>query len=283
MTQVARSAAALADRLATRYTDRYELSHTATSHPGGNFLRGINDVYSVTVHETDGAMARSRTRTWFNAYRANTGDGGGPQLVIWADGTVVSLVERPYITSHATFLNGKSIGVESGHGNDGRFGDADVAPDVRAGQPPRQGWREITSAAEDIPSSVSAKYYRLHVPFTADPNFESEVLVAPWTTANYTTPAREQPSTLLPNQYNTLISDGGTAPPVPTLMLFPEEQYRAWALLARYLAETLLVPRNFPVLPHARRDHMTVEIFRRTVLADQRFDLIVGGISAPTT
>jgi hypothetical protein len=282
MTQVARSAAALADRLATRYTNQYELSHTATSHPGGNFLQGIGDVYSVTVHETDGAIARSRTRTWYNAYRVAAGDGGGPQLAVWADGTVVSLVELPYITSHATFLNGKSIGVETGHGNDGRFGDVDVAPDLRVGQPTRQGWREITNGAEDISGSASAKYYRLRVHLD-DPNFDSEVVVAPWTTANYTTPAREQPGTAIAGEYDTLIRHGGHAPPVPTVMVFPEEQYRSWALLARYLAEAFLVPRNFPLLPHARRDRMTAEVFRRVVLADQRSDTIVNAIVSPAS
>ena len=241
MTQVARSSAALADRLATRYTDRYELAHTAAHHPGLNFLKGIADVYSVTVHETDGSVARSRAKRWFDAYQTAGGDGGGPQLVVWADGTVVSLVELPYITWHATFLNGKSIGVESGHGNDGRFGDVDVAPDLRAGKPPRQSWREITSDAQDISGSTSAKDHCLHVPIDHDPDFESEVIVAPWSTANYSAPAREQPGTQVAGQYNSLINKGKPVPPQPTLMVWPEEQYRAWALLARYLAEAFLV------------------------------------------
>ena len=36
-------------------------------------------------------------------------------------------------------------------------------------------------------------------------------------------------------------------------MLFSEAQYRGWALLARWICEGFLVPRNFAILPHKTR------------------------------
>jgi hypothetical protein len=60
-----------------------------------------------------------------------------------------------------------------------------------------------------------------------------EVIVGSWTTANYAGPWRE-------------------AQRVPE-MLFSEAQYRSWALLARWICEECLIPRNFPILPHKTR------------------------------
>jgi hypothetical protein len=61
----------------------------------------------------------------------------------------------------------------------------------------------------------------------------SEVVVGLWTTARYAGPWRQ------PQR-------------VPE-MLFTEAQYRSWALLARYVSEQYLLPRNFPLLPHKLR------------------------------
>ncbi|MEO8337420.1 MAG: hypothetical protein ABI664_20755 [bacterium] len=282
MTQIIRTVTALRDRLGAVYTDANELSHTAPTHPTKNsFLTGMRDVMAVMVHEIDGAVERSRSSRWVNDYGKASGSGGGPQLVVWNDGTVMSLVELPYITTHGNFQNHRCIGVESGHGNDGRYGDTETAPNLNAGGPSRNGWVELSRNAEDVGGSTSVRYYRKYVQ-NAPAGFTPEVVVAPWATTNYVTPAREQPGTNHPGMYNTLIrtSKIGAAavPPVPTLMVFPEAQYRSWALLARYLCEALLVPRNFPVLPHARSDHMTADIFKRLVLADQNYDQILAGL-----
>ena len=214
------------------------------------------------VHDIDGAVARNRARKWYNDYRRANGSGGGPQLVVWADGTVMSLVELPYRTTHGNSQNGRAIGVETGHGNDGRFGHVDVAPDVRANRGSRQGWHPLTADARDVPGSAEAKVFSLRAPYrrrtpppAGYPTFETEIVTAPWSAADYLTPAREPPGPLHTNMYRTLINTGGTPPPQPTMMLFTEASYRSWALLTRYLCEALLVPRNFPVLPHARRDH----------------------------
>ena len=145
MTQTPRTANALKARLDPVYTDELELPHTAPTHPVLNsFLSGLNDVHCIMVHETDGSVARNRARTWYDHYR-RTGKGmdKGSQLVVWPDGTVMSLVELPYRSTHGNNQSGRAIGVETGHGNDGRFGDNDVAPDVRADQGRRNGWRPL--------------------------------------------------------------------------------------------------------------------------------------------
>ncbi len=288
-TQTLRTAAALQSRLNDVFSD-IEIKHTATAHAPG-ILGGLGDVFSIMVHETDGhavsSIARNNAESWYDGYRNPHSDGIGPQLVISADGTVTQLVELPYRTNHGGFMNGTSVGIETEHLNDGRYGDYDVAPDVRAGQPARKGWTPLSSAAQDITGSASAKLFVTDIPYAASthpagyPTFASEVVVAPWATSNYQTPAREPPGKLVAGMYNTLTNGGQPAPPQPTMMIFTERQYRSWALLTRYLCEALLVPRNFPVLPHARRDHGITrsDWFKQLVLADEHFDMIVAGLS----
>jgi hypothetical protein len=289
VTQTLRTANALFARLRPVYTDDLELSHTAPVHATANgFLNGIPEVFCIMVHETDGSVARNRARSWYDDYRRAGGSGGGPQLVVWADGTVMSLVELPYRTTHGNSQNGRAIGVETGHGNDGRFGDVDVAPDVRAGvHPARQGWAALSANANDVAGSTEAKFFALHAvyhppahPPAGYPALQSEVVTALWSTAGYQTPARERPGTQQAGMYNTLTAHGGHPAPQPTVMLFTEWHYRSWALLTRYLCEALLVPRNFPLLPHARRDHAITDetVFKRLVLADERFDMLVAGL-----
>jgi hypothetical protein len=293
MTQTLRTVSALFSRLGTVYTDQLELSHSApapTRASANSFLTGIDDVFCIMVHETDGDVVRNRAKAWFDDYRNTHGTGGGPQLVVWADGTVMSLVELPYLTTHGNSQNDRAIGIETGHGNDGRFGDVDIAPDASSGHTVRNGWHELSNDLEDITGSASVKFFaaRLtprnppppHAP-AGYPTFDNEVVVAPWTTNNYQTPAREPPGPLQTNMYQTLIAHHGHAPPQPTMMVFTEWHYRSWALLTRYLCEALLVPRNFPVMPHARRDHAitNADLFKKLVLADERFDMIVNGLT----
>ena len=288
MTQTLRNASTLFNRLRPVYTDTLELPHTAANHPAANaFLTGIDDVFCIMVHETDGSLARARARRWYDDFHRAAGTGGGPQLVIWADGTVMSLVELPYRTTHGNSQNGRAIGIETGHGNDGRFGDVDIAPDASATHTVRSGWRELSPALEDIAGSASAKFFAVDARYAPPaplpagyPAFQSEVVVAPWSTNDYQTPARERPGPLQAGMYRTLLASGGHVPPQPTLMLFTEWHYRSWALLTRYLCEALLVPRNFPVMPHAQRDHTITDetVFKKIVLADERFEMIVAGL-----
>jgi hypothetical protein len=289
MTQILCSASVLFSRLGTVYTNQLELSHTAAVHARhNNFLAGIDDVFCIMVHETDGSLARNRVRRWYDDYRNRNGNGGGPQLAVWADGTVMSLVELPYRTTHGNSQNGRAIGIETGHGNDGRFGDNDIAPDASAtGHAVRNGWHELSNLPEDVAGSASTKFFAMRAEYNPRaplpphyPDLTSEVIVAQWTTNSYQTPAREPPGRLQHNMYRTLINKGGQAPPQPTMMPFTEWHYRSWALLTRYLCEALLIPRNFPVMPHARRDHAINNpgLFKKLVLADERFDMIARGL-----
>jgi hypothetical protein len=112
MTQVARTVAALKTRLDPVYTDRQELAHTAKTHADfyPNFLKGIEDVLTIMVHETDGATARPRTKNWCDDYRTHGHKGIGPQLVVWPDGIVYGLVELPYITMHGGLQSNGQLG-----------------------------------------------------------------------------------------------------------------------------------------------------------------------------
>jgi hypothetical protein len=71
------------------------------------------------------------------------------------------------------------------------------------------------------------------IKFWVDTTQFSEVVVSLWTTARYVGPWRQ------PQR-------------VPE-SLFTEAHYRSWALLARWIAEENLLPRNFAVLPHKMR------------------------------
>ena len=58
--------------------------------------------------------------------------------------------------------------------------------------------------------------------------------------------------------------------------LFTERNYRALALLCRFLAERNGIPRNFPLLPYASVAHDTADaaVFRKLLLADPLADQI---------
>jgi N-acetylmuramoyl-L-alanine amidase len=122
------------------------------------------------------------------------------------------------------------------------------------GRPPNRNWEPASAEAEDIPG---AKLW-----ITSRRNAHTEVSPAWWTTAAYAGPARGA------------VGAGH--------MLFGEDVYRSWALLARWLMEEHRLPRNFPLLPHATRPGVmrASAPFRRIVLADQRADMMIRAFSA---
>jgi hypothetical protein len=85
-------------------------------------------------------------------------------------------------------------------------------------------WSPLSADANDFPG---AKLYARSV--------NQEMLVALWSTS--------------------LAAQTDSHPAGTVMMLYSEEQYRSWALLARWLAEVWQVPRNFPVRPHLMRGH----------------------------
>jgi N-acetylmuramoyl-L-alanine amidase len=250
---------ALLTRLAVVYDDtpaQQVMAGSADWRNGANPAAGtasfgavINAVRSVVVHQTAGWPSRNKAQSFVRRFiTRNAMDGTkdvwgiGPQYYLSSDGSVFRLIDMPRVALHGTFTNGWSIGVETGNG--------------ATAIPPSGGnrWHALSSDAEDIPGAKV--YVRDH---RDNPR---EVIVCWWTTAGYSGPAR--------------------APVGDDDMLFTEWHYRTWALLGRYLSESLLLPRNLPVLPHAKRsDNLrTSTAFRRILLADERFSMLVRELSA---
>lgn len=219
----------------------------------------IADVRSLVVHETDGWPSRNKVEGYVRDYGGN-GTTVGPQGAVWGDGTTTPFVQFGDMTGHATFVNGWAIGIETGHrDSDGGY---------TLGQPPnvrRFAWQNLSTAVQDL---VGRKYKVLEQ--VADN--PSEVISAWFPLAGYTGPVRNAPA-------------AGAAPRGG--MLFNEAQYRSWALLARYLCEAYLIPRNFPLLPHALRGQSITDAatFRRILMVDENVtairDLLIANCLVP--
>src|SRR4051794_15395096 len=182
----------------------------------------INDVRALVVHETSGWPARAKQDHFDISYINAGGTGEFTQLMIAGDGTVFLGVELPRKTWHGNFVNHWSLGCETAHGQ------GHSPPAI---PPPTNLWRPLNgvsdrndAAFDDLPGRKL--WWR-------ERSFD-EMVVSWWTTARFPGPQREAV--------------------VEPEMLFPEAQYRSWALLLRYVAEQFLVPRNFPVLPHKLRN-----------------------------
>ena len=211
--------------------------------PNTTFGDVMAEVVSLVVHSTDGWPSRSGADSFVARYTVPTAEsrGIGTQFYISSDGTVFRLIDLPRRTHHGEFINGWSCGAETGH----------LPRQFPSGAFAIRRWTPVSEESEDIPG---AKLYVIGI--------NGEVLVAWWTTDTYNGPGRP--------------------PFADQEMLFSEWQYRSWALLARYLAEEFGIPRNFPLLPYElRSDNVTVhEAFRRILLADERFGVILGELAA---
>ncbi len=224
--------------------------------------RTLVDVRTMVVHETSGWPARKNgSEMFFRAFLAGPGHphtGETTQLYVAGDGTVLLGMELPQRTQHATFVNDWSLAAETGHGwgnyrSNQHLGPFTTTDETMIPNPnpthkppfikgptngnliplrakPGNRWIPLGGdgtiddvADDDLPG---IKLFVRHASF-------SEVVVGWWTTGRYTGPWRQ------PQR-------------VPE-MLFTEAQYRSWALLARYVAEEFLLPRNFPLLPHKTR------------------------------
>ncbi|MCK0198122.1 N-acetylmuramoyl-L-alanine amidase [Ancylobacter sp. 6x-1] len=245
MTQIAIVVRPLKNRLDSTYWDdmtsaRLPLRRITSSAGYANRFPGISEVFSIVVHETDGWPSRNKAESWVTAYSGPSTV--GPQVAIWGDGTITPLVNYPDMTGHATFVNQWALGVETGHRDD-RTG-------YTLPNPPRSfAWEQLSTDANDL---TGRKYFVLRQ--VAD--IPSEIIAAWFPTATYNGPKRDAA--------------------VPAGMLFNELQYRSWALLARYMAEAFLVPRNIPLLPHVQRSATINDAatFRRIVMADENVDAI---------
>jgi hypothetical protein len=246
----------LRDRLETVFSDGpWRDVQTA----GGAAGARIADVKTMVVHETSGWPPRNNGHDMFmRAFVAANPSRLTTQLYVSGDGTVLQGMQLPNGTQHAGFVNNRSLGSETGHGwgnysdNDhiGPFTTTDDTMVVNPLPPPAphlikgpnfgalipltakpgnhwiplSGIATIANAADDDLPGI--RFFVRHEAFT-------EVVIGIWTTARYAGPWRQ------PQR-------------VPE-MLFTEAQYRSWALLARWIAEEYLLPRNFSLLPHKTR------------------------------
>jgi hypothetical protein len=236
-------ATALRKRLETVLSDE---PWTAIKKQAGHFTRPpIADVRAIIVHETSEMATRARGAGMFSGQFGPHKQGLTTQLYVAGDGTVLLGMELPRKTNHATFINSWAIGSETGHPWGNYKGNSHLGPwcstretgtKKQKGQlvalfrKPGNGWLPLRGEDRldhpednDLPGE---KFYLRH-------SAQAEVVVSRWTTTSYDGPWR-QPQRV---------------PEAP----FSEWQYRSWALLARYLAERFLVPRNFPLLPHKLR------------------------------
>jgi hypothetical protein len=235
----------LRDRLDKVFSDRPWQDVQAA---GGVAGQRIADIKTMVVHETSGWPPRNNGHDMF--VRAFVGAHPSrltTQLFVSGDGTVLQGMQLPNNTQHAGFVNDRALGSETGHGW-GNYADNDhlgpftttaetASPGVHVGDLidppvakatnfwlPLSGVASIANAADDDLPGI--RFFVRHQSF-------SEVAVGIWTTARYAGPWRQ------PQR-------------VPE-MLFTEAQYRSWALLARWIAEEFLLPRNFSLLPHKTR------------------------------
>jgi hypothetical protein len=232
-----------------------ETPATAVMTGHANWMAGwggeMAEVRSLTVHVTAGWPRRDTSQMFVLRYIVpGTDDRGiGTQYYVSSDGTVLRLIDLPRSTWHAEFQSGYSLGVETGNGTN-------YAPV----QPPSSQWVQATTATEDVAG--------LKLWVTSQSNLQPEVLPAWWTTASFPTSGWSRRDATAGARW----------------MLFHESIYRSWAILARYLLERFRLPRNFPLLPHARRNEAPLaptglmedsESFRRLVLADERAEMFL--------
>ena len=247
--QAAGTAAALWTRLQPSFDDTPRTAHIETAAgqahwPGGGFGHAIADIKTIVVHCTSGWPNRNKWDEFVSRYTDPAADkrGIGPHYFIPYDGTVFRLLSENKVCWHASHVNDRAIGVETGN-------LTEVAHPTLAGGAWPHHWAALSHDAEDLPGE---KLYARSV--------NNEILVAHYTSAS---------AVHRPDAHVTAAS----------MMLFSEAQYRGWALLARWLAEVWKVPRNFPLRPHIMRQDLWQAArwlnYREIVDADPVRDLYI--------
>ena len=204
----------------------------------------MSAVHSIVIHETSGWPTHQSADNFVDQYtcRVAQRQGVGPQFYVSAGGTAFQLIyiDPERLTWHATFLNGIAFGIENGD-----IGDENI-------RPPGVHWRALTTKPADQEDLAGMKLFGV-----VHPTGDEDVIPIWFPTAKYQGPG-------------DLTHIGGFR------MLFTEANYRTLALLCRYLAEQLKVPRNFTLLPYEERaaNVDNVANFRKIVLADERAEMI---------
>jgi hypothetical protein len=236
----------LLDRLNTIYDETVAAAVMANQRNWTNlrsFGSTIAKVRRIVVHETAGWPRRSRANVFRDRYMWT---GNNPNTCPVAN---CGIGTQFFISSDGTVVRLIDLPLQTAHAihvNDAALGveTANLLDDLA---PPGAGWIRASTDANDIPG---AKLW-------ITPQTHNEVCPTWWTTAAHAGPARE--------------------PVGAGYMLFSEAQYRAWAILVRYLCEEFRLPRNFPLLPHTLRKDLNRDsaLFRRLVLADERAEVMM--------
>jgi hypothetical protein len=271
-------ASKLQDRLNAVFTNG-PLGEVQALH--GSMGNRIRDLKTLVVHETSGFPPAINGRNMFVEHFAPTGDGVTSSLYVAGDGTVMQGMQLPNRTAHAGFVNDRSIGCETGHGwgnyeHESHLGPFTSTDETMIPDPAHPGHLKMSGALLAVPVVKASNFWRAlsgnaNFAVAADDDLPGikfyvrvrsfdEVALSMWTTARYAGPWRQ--------------------PQRAPEMLFNEPHYRSWALLARWIAEEFVLPRNFPVLPHKVRtpgegasgNHGTLRdaaTFSAIVLADE--------------
>ncbi|MBE2315699.1 hypothetical protein DVA67_006915 [Solirubrobacter sp. CPCC 204708] len=220
----------------------------------------IADVKTLVVHETAGWSGRRNGEEMFEGeYLPGKGRHKGltTQLYIAGDGTVMLGMELPRKSAHANFVNGWALGCETGHGwgnfkHTAHIGPWTTTDETLVDDPDNPGKKKPGPTNGNL-IPLRAKPSNHWIALSGDGTLESEadddlpglkfyirvkdfpgeIVLGTWTTGRYVGPWRQQLR-------------------VPE-MVFNEHQYRSWALLARYVAEQHLLPRNFSLYPWKNR------------------------------
>jgi N-acetylmuramoyl-L-alanine amidase len=286
---------ALKSRLNAVFTDvkKTRVMNERADWAGGTFGATIREVRSIIAHSTAGWPTQDKADAFVNRYvgregldpqgTPKKGRGYGTQYYLAGNGAAFQVIDLLHVTWHANHTNLWAIGIEAGnlHNGDARglpqlllpvhppypeTPRPDIAP--KPGKPPPpatyadNGWRAFVPANEDNdPQATEHADDLLGMKLWYQP-VNNEVLVSWWTTRTYAGPK-------------------GVALGDKRFNLFTEQQYRSWAVLARFLCEELGVPRNFPLLPYAKRGDTVEdsETLRRIALADERFSMLVRGLA----
>ena len=238
--------------------------HTNTRRHWGDATFGtqLHDIQSVTIHETSGWPSYAAADNFRVVYDC-TGEyekvpdnhpthwyskrAIGPQYYVEPNGTIFVLIGPenlegdPQFTWHSFRMSFISLGIEQG--DPGDSGVTSASPLFQRLDP------HAGAAAADL--TGMQLFGLLHPGGAEDLNLMWFAMF----------PAYTGPGDI--TRMATRYSNWKNA-------LFTERNYRALALLCRFLAERNGIPRNFPLLPYAsvEKDSADASVFRQLLLAD---------------
>jgi hypothetical protein len=247
-----------------------EPARNTRAHWGdGTFGLRMHDIQSVTVHGTSGwpsYASADNFRVVFDSTTAydvvdnppprhwHSKRAIGPQYFVEPNGTVYVLIGPENLegdaqfTWHSNIMSFVSLGIEQADGGDERAVSTTAA-----------AFRRLDPAATAATSDLTGMqvFGLLHPGATEDLNLIWFAMFPAYTGPGDT----GRIATRYSGWRNTL---------------FTERNYRAMALLCRFLAERNGIPRNFPLLPYASVAHDAADpvVFRKLLLADPLADQI---------